>query len=232
MSKKPLSYPFEYFRKIWADIEEETRKKVGKKVFTWSEHISDWIDQWKELIEISTKKPNAKGKIILTEKDFQTHLFPRRATELFKNLLWIQNCVLSGAYHTAIHELRYLMEMMIQSYYLDTNYPEASIENKLWILKALEDFKPYPTGTTIIDRCNFGEKNKRKKDDLNKNELKDLYSKLSGYVHPSLTEMLSQYPYIGFNEELFDLCVEFSNDVMDTIYKLTEKWKEVMKLYF
>lgn len=28
---KPLSYPFEYLRKMWADTEEETRKRVVYK---------------------------------------------------------------------------------------------------------------------------------------------------------------------------------------------------------
>jgi hypothetical protein len=199
---------FYFFRGIWTKIEEETINKMKNKLFTWSEHITDWIMQCFEI----------------NEKFSTSHLFVTRSNDDFiKIFLWIQNCVVSGAYHTAIRELRYLLEMMIQAYFLDSKHPKATIETKIEILKALENLDRPITGGNFIDKTDLD----------NKKKLKELYKELSGYIHPSAIEIQSQSQLygIGFDEELFNLCVELSNEVMTAINEITEKWKEVMQSY-
>lgn len=209
----------------YQNVRNETMNKVGDKITTWREHLSKWSKKWVELFRVFFGHETKEFPFLNLRYAFGDELpqlFLRRSGELFKNLIWIQECVMSGAYHQAIRELRYILETMIQSYYLDTNHPHASGECKLEILKALESFKSYVTGTILIEQTDLD----------NKKKLKKLYKNLSGYVHPSPAEMQSQSAYTSFNEDLFDLCKEFSDEVMDAIYKISEKWKVVMQPYF
>lgn len=205
----------------WENVEKETRDKVELKFDTWSEHQIRWIEKWMEMQNnladsIHKKYGENEDAIKLIFGIQEDKLILRRGMELIDILLWIQKCLLSGAYHQAIRELRYALEIMVQSYYLDTRHPQASLRCKMEILKELEDLRKYLTGQTIIEKTDLD----------NKEELKGLYKNLSGFVHPSLKEIQSHNEHFQFefNEELFNLCVDFSNKVMDAIYNMAEKW--------
>jgi hypothetical protein len=210
--------------KLYKKAEEETTKEVGDKIANWRETINTWIRKWEEILflQYDPDVPVWFVKPLIWAKE-TTFLFRRRGIELFKNLYWIQKCVMSGAYHQAIREFRYSLEMMIQSYYLDTKYPIDSLEKKM---ETLQDLEPFPkkrlTGGKIIEKTDLD----------NKGELRTLYLKFCKFVHPTLTEIQSQSPEIEFNEDLFNECVDLSYKFMKAINEVIEKWKEVVLDYW
>jgi len=134
----------------------------------------------------------------------------------------------SGAYHSAIRELRYVLESAIQAYYVDKEHNGVPIECKLEIIKEIEHL----TGGRLIDKTDLKHKEK----------LKALYGDLCKYVHPSYKELepvISQgkvEPRIifTFDKELYLKSVEFMEKVFDVFTlallscsaKLSEKIKE------
>ncbi|WP_287588322.1 hypothetical protein [Candidatus Borrarchaeum sp.] len=210
---------FRDFRKTWEFVEEVTLENRQDKILTWFDFVSKWIAEWYKLMKFSEEQLGEEINIL--PKGGNTQLFLRRGIELFLNLTWIQNCVLSGAYHQAIRELRYSLETMIQSYYLDINHPEASLECKLEILKELADLDRPITAGNVIDKSKLD----------NKKKLKKLYKELSSYVHPSFTEIDSGVTTTMFRPKLFDLCLEFTNKVMNAIFNISKKWNEEMQKY-
>jgi len=210
------------FKEAYERVEKETMSKAGPKISTWINYIDEWINKHTELMQTFLKIPPTTKEFFILSEDI-TQLFLRRGVELFKNLYWILHCVLSGAYHQAIRELRHSLETMIQAYYFDTNHPQTSIEVKMGILKTLEDIEKYPTEKAIINATNLTQNQK--------DNLKQLYKDLSGYVHPSHTAIQSQYLHVDYNEDLLDKCEDFSKRVMDAIFELAENWIKTMPPY-
>ncbi|MDD2679078.1 MAG: hypothetical protein PHS81_04310 [Candidatus Nanoarchaeia archaeon] len=196
MTKKLI---FDDFDKLFTDVEKETnRKEEENRYYLWTEWYNNWIDLVKWLDEL------------IKEQRYES-LFFYRFLELNKQLLWIYKCVNSGAYHTAIRELRFVFESFIQAHYIDKEHPESEMECKLEIIKDKLIF-----GSKLIDNTKNLE---------NKNELKKLYSELSKYTHSSYEELkipikegkVDTSIIFTYDKELFDKCYIFTNKVMDTI---------------
>ena len=120
----------------------------------------------------------------------------------------INKCVRSGAYHTAIRELRFVFESFIHAYYIDKEHPDSKMVCKLEIIKEIE-------------KMLFGSKLIEKTDLKSKEKLKSLYSRLSKCIHSSYEELSagkSDQPFLSaYDKELFDKCYIFKNEVMDAI---------------
>lgn len=215
-----LAMDFEKFRQECERVTKETLDKRKEKIFTWIEHYNKLKREWYNLMPLTEKKLGW-GKSITIQEGAIHQLFVRHGYGLFTNLYWIQNFVISGADHQAIRELRLFIEMMIQSYYLDMEYPHETLEYKMKFLQKSERSGRPLTGGRFIGKTGL----------KNKTEIKKLYKTLSGYVHSSFTEITSRTSSVVFDEELFDLCVEFSDEVMDFIFAIAEEWKEHMQDY-
>ncbi len=197
MTKKLI---FDDFDKFFINVEKETNQKEEKnRYYLWTEWYSNWIDLFKWLDEL-TKERRYKS------------LFLYRFLELNRQLLWICKCVHSGAYPTAIRELRFVFESLTQAYYIDKEHPESKMECKLEIIKE-------------IDKFIFGSKLINSTDLENKNKLKKLYSELSKYIHSSYESLKSPIKegkvdtsiIFTYNKELFGECYIFTNRVMDMV---------------
>jgi len=198
MSKELVS---DYLNKFFMNVEKKTKEKEGKdRYFLWTEWYNSWIDLSKWLNGLP--------------KD---SLLVNRFLELNKNLLWINNSVLLGAYHQAIRELRFILEFIVQSYYIDEEHINTDINCKIEIIKEVE---------------------KRRFSDLisdiglkNKGELKGLYKKLCKFVHPSYREINTDAGSriaFWYDKELFDECYTLTNKIMDnTIFILIQFNKEI-----
>jgi hypothetical protein len=193
--------PFDFLNKFHGDIRNETREKVGVKYFTWSEWYGSLIDFTRGILKRTPKK------------DYSRYLFLNRLIEFNKLLLLLHELSVIGYYHSTIRELRYLFESALKSYYLDFN-TSYSLDKKI---KKAGKFR----FKNLV--------NKMVLEDDEKYKIKQIYKTLSGYVHPSTEEILSSYNDISyrvtyaFNEELFNLCVLSTNEVMDVVLFLALK---------
>lgn len=188
--------PFDFLNKLHDDIRNETREKVGSKYFTWSEWHSSLIDFTKGILNRTPKM------------DYSRYLFLNRLIEFNKLLLLLHELSVIGYYHSTIRELRYLLESALQSYYLDFN-TDYSFDEKIEKARKVYGIKKLV--------------NKMKIENNVKNKIGQIYRQLSDYVHPSTQEILSGYNDISyrvthaFNEELFNLCVSSTNEVLDIV---------------
>jgi len=172
---------------------KQNKKKKRIDIIFGQNCIVIWIDLF-EWFDIS-----------LNSNQFGLILF-NRMIELQKHLLWICKCVHSGAYHTAIRELRFILESVVQAYYMDKGHPDSNLECKIEIIKEIERL----VGGTLIDRTDL----------KNKDKLKKLYQKLCKYIHSSyeeLQEISHSKITFTYDKELFDKCYTFTNKVMDAI---------------
>lgn len=105
-----------------------------------------------------------------------------RYIELQKHLQILNFNILSGSYHQSIRELRFILETFIQTYYIDKNHPNSSINCKLEILKEIDLL----IGSRLIDKTDLGKY---------KNDIKKLYSDLSKHVHSSFEKLNPVFEY-------------------------------------
>ncbi len=203
ISKKLISNDFD---KLFLDVEKETIEKEEKRYYLWVEWYSNWIDFFKWF------------DILTDFNQFDSILF-NRLFELNKHLLWICKCVHSGTYHTAIRELRFIFESFVQAYYIDKEHPNSKLECKLEIIKEIDKL----IGGTLINKTNLE----------NKEKLRELYSKLSKYIHASyeeVQEMGNNHNKLisAYDKELFNKCYIFTNKVMDAIIFLLMSFEKRM----
>lgn len=192
---------FDFVVEKFQEICKETKQEIPiEDYYAWVEHHNNWIDLSMPFI-CSLSEFGKHNSVLLL-----------RFVELQKHLSLLHFGVLSGLYHQSIRELRYIMESIIQAYYIDSEHPEAMIECKLEIIKEIDRL----VGGRLIDRTDLG----------HKKEIKVLYSDLSKYVHSSFEEARSTIERgevdhrvtFAFNKDLFYKCLEFSNRVMDTSF--------------
>jgi hypothetical protein len=194
--------PFDILNKLHNKIRNETREKVGARYFTWSEWYSSLIDFTKAILNRTTKM------------DYSRYLFINRLIEFNKLLLLLHELSVVGYYHSTIRELRYLLESALQSHYLDFN-TSFSLDKKI------EEARKFYGLRNLVNKMEL-------ENDV-KHKIKQIYKTLSNYVHPSTKEILSSYNDISyrvtyaFNEELFNLCVSSTNEVLDIVSFLALK---------
>jgi|SRR6185312_3989466 len=191
----------ELLLKMQEEIRDETRNKVGDRITSWNEHYNNWIDLLGPVIMDSTKRNSENSMVIL------------RFIQLNRKIPWLLKNTIEGDYHQVIRELRFILESMIQAYYLDMEYQESDIERKLEIVKKSEKDS---YGSRLINKLSIN----------HKEEIKELYSTLSKYTHSSYKELesilrggkvgLSVASY--FDEELFNQCEVLTHRVMDVVY--------------
>jgi hypothetical protein len=184
---------------------KQTKKAATRQeVYTWIDHFNNWL---------GIVSPLSKH---LAEFDSLNSMVFFRAHEIMKNLGWMHACMLFGAYHSVIRELRYVLESMVQAYYLDYEHPNADMGCKLEIIKEIDKER----FSNLVDVIEIPEKQK----------IKVLYSDLSRYAHSSYEEigpalegdfisLLSRVSF-GFEKTMFKRCVEMTNRVMDVVYRV------------
>ena len=100
--------------------------------------------------------------------------------ELFRKSGHILFLSFNGLYRNAFHEIRYVLESVLQAYYIDKGHPEAEIIAKLEVLKEIEDKQEYHSGRLINKKLKIG----------NKTVLETEYKKLSKLIHPSHQQLV------------------------------------------
>lgn len=190
--------PSSILKNIFENAEKETFEK-GKDCFLCTEWYNNWIDIIRPILQVLFEEEKKKSLLIMRLFQFQ------------KDLLWINKSIFSGAYHTAIRELRYIFEYILQAYYIDMNHSDSNIECKLEIMKEMKLLH----GNRLIEELKIE----------NEDMLKKLYSNLSVFVHPSYKELstgeFGSRIAFGFDEELYNVCRELTNRTIDAIFYIT-----------
>ena len=151
-----------------------------------------------------------------------------RLVEAFRIFNWIKVCLTCGSYQSIFRELRFMLDGIAQACYIDLNHMEASLECKLEVYKALGEIGGF-IGSSLFDRIK-GLKEKQ--------EIKELYSELSRFVHPSIEEsrrriespppggVVDSLKFNMYDRELLDLAVEKCKQVGSLLVSIDNHFVE------
>jgi hypothetical protein len=131
--------------------------------------------------------------------------------ELFRNLHNTVFLCACGLYKNAYHNLRYALEFIVQSYYIDMAYPDSDFEVRINVLAQIENNRKY-RGTPLLKKLN-----------LNRILEKDIiseYNKLHKKVHSTYKQFL--YTAYHFMDDRYHAMYLDCKEVSD-IYKATVK---------
>jgi hypothetical protein len=155
-----------------------------------------------------------------------------RLVEAFRIFNWIKVCLACGSYQSVFRELRFMIDGIAQACYIDLNHIEASLESKLEVYKALEEMGGL-IGGALFDRIKG----------LNrKQELKDVYSELSRFMHPSIEEsrarvgtppaekVVDSLKFVRYNQGLLDQAIDKCRQVWSSLIFVNDHFvKECLK---
>jgi hypothetical protein len=151
-----------------------------------------------------------------------------RLVEAFRIFNWIKVCLTCGSYQSVFRELRFMLDGIAQACYIDLNHIEASLESKLEVYKALGEIGGF-IGSSLFDRI---------KGFKEKQEIKELYSELSKFVHPSIEEsrrriespppggVVDSLKFNKYDRELLGLAVEKCKQVGSLLVSIDNHFVE------
>jgi len=180
--KSTFSKMFEVFEKCC----EESNRKCSSETKTLRNFVYD--------------STGILSHAMAREKYFAT-LMEMRIVEV--NLLMIQIVFLSlsGMYRSAFHNIRYILESVVQSVYIDSRHKNSSLRTKIEILKEVEDKRDYRVPNLISKLENLG----------HKEDLAVQYKRLSQMIHPSHRSVIEVLQLMRNPPEFFPIdCKEIS----------------------
>ncbi len=111
---------------------------------------------------------------LVPSERFRISLMEIRIVELARLLIHIVFLTMSGLYRNAFDNIRYILESMVQSLYIDSRHPSSGLRARIEILKEIEDKREY-RAISLIDKLEID----------HKDALKKQYKNLSQIIHPS-----------------------------------------------
>jgi len=202
---------FERMISIFRSVYEETRKHRGWLL--WRKFDLFVVDVHNLIVDRYKDKMPPKS---LTES-----LTYQRILDLIKTAWLITFNVYSGAYRSAMRNLRFILEALIQAYYLDKKFPYTFATEKF---EYADVNKLY--GTRLMRKARMPR------------NIRALYQKLCKYVHSSkeelehIDEILMEKGTIDttfvFDEDLFEKCRQLTMDSIDAIsYVIIKAFPEI-----
>lgn len=207
----------DFERTVFGHALERTFAKRGREALEWSQHVDNIIDLWGTVLDANshTKLNSVVGF---------------RAMELFRNMLWVQQSALHGAYQAAIRELRYSLEAMVHAVVVDGRLPEAPMEEKFLEIENLDGLirrrkESIKTGFLAADISDVYD---------------GLYKELSKYAHATPEELrhvlvdgdVGSRVVFDYEPKLFDLTRDLSRRTMDVIlYLILTRFPEDAKTF-
>lgn len=198
----------------WGELRRETieqlRDREALKIIDF--HANNWIDivKW-----ISSKY----------KREEQMNIVIFQFSRLFKEIYWLQFLFHTGNYPTAYRNLRYILEMICQAYYIDTKYPTLTLDDQ--IEKATE-IEERVFGWNVISSALCRVFNKTDKE--TRARFKPLWDDLNEYAHPSARQMdlvaeqdFSALVTDSFNESLARGLLIVTDKVFDIVYAVVLK---------
>ena len=161
--------------------------------------------------------------MMISFSKISSSLIPARVLDSVKTMQLIGFEIHSGAYRSAIRNLRFLLESMILAYYMDKKYPDIDALDKM----GLDEVDRLTRYDLIVVKCGFSE------------AVYQLFRDLSQYAHSTKEEreiLANQLIDEGtipvifrFEEWLFKKCFNLTIDVMDVfVYVVLEIFPEII----
>jgi hypothetical protein len=205
--EKSLSKLYE----TWVSVEQETLRCLGNKT---SLHLIDFHGN--NCINISkwiTTKYTRGHQLTVTFVQF---------IRLIKELHWLQFVFNHANYPMVYRELRYVLEMMSQAWYIESIYPDLHLDGQIEHIMEMEE-KIF--GWKLV-RMVFSQVLNIDNSDIEKN-LKPTWILLNKHVHSSAKQMsivanedFSSFVTDSFNDNLARATLAVADEVFDLIYTL------------
>lgn len=183
-------------------------------------HANNWIDivRW-----ISSKYSKEEQMNIV---NFQFH-------RLFKEIYWLQFLFHYGNYPVIYRNLRYILELICQAYYIDSKYNSLSLDEQI---KKTNEIEEETYGWRIVQHVLSDIMNSDEQYILS--NFKQLWKYLNKHAHPSGKQMdivamedFSSLVTDSFNENLARYTLRTTNKIFDIvnmiIFKKFPRIKEV-----
>ncbi|MFW9996494.1 MAG: hypothetical protein ACFFD4_30905 [Candidatus Odinarchaeota archaeon] len=142
-----------------------------------------------------------------------------RTIEYFGQVNGIFLSIISGLYHQAMREMRFLIESWVLAYYIDKKYPLDTLKEKIEV----DDDSTNLYGNRLLARVFGPEKSD------NKTKFQKIVNELNKVVHPSKKE-LKRYiksvdgtftgPQFFYQKEMVDRCLVLLREVHDLLMLL------------
>lgn len=140
-------------------------------------------------------------------------------SRLFKEIYWLQLLFHHGNYPIIYRNLRYLLELIAQAYYVDSQHPNLSLDEKMEKTKEMEELV---YGWRLVKGvlCEALDSN----EESVRSNFKPLWDYLNKHVHPSAkqmdivaTEDFSSLLTDSFNENLARDVLTATNEIFDLV---------------
>lgn len=206
----------------WRSVRRETIDGLGEKeaLKIIDFHANNWIDimGW-----ISSRY----------QRDEQMNIVSFQFSRVFKEIYWLQYLFLAGNYPTMYKNLRFLWEMMAQAHYVDSQYPNLSLDEQFAKARLIENHTQswniiQPTLCSVL----------RESGNKIVYQFKPLWSELNRYVHPSVKQLdmiaeedFSSLVTDSFHEALAKEVLKVTDSVLDLVNAIVlRKFKRVSEL--
>jgi hypothetical protein len=189
------------------DVRRETIETLGKDAAL---HIINYqTGNWIDIINWISQKYD--------QKDLNNMVY-LQFTRIFKETIWLQFLFHSANYPLIYRNLRYLLEMMAQAYYIDMKYPKANLDEQFEkIIKIEDNIHGWNLVQSVLARILHSgggisedlKSNQDQSPETIKEEFHQIWIYLNKHAHPSAAQMN------------FDLTLEkdFSTLVTDSFSK-------------
>lgn len=192
-------------------IRRETITRLGNKdaLHIIDFHVNNWIDisKW-----IYSEYSVEEQKIVY----FQFF-------RLLKEIYWLQLLFFMGNYPVSYRNLRYILELISQAYYINQEYPDLTLDEQIGKIKGIEE-KIYGLNIVQSTLC------KILPNEYIQTEIKSLWIYLNKHAHPSAlqmdrvaTEDFSSLLIDSFNENLARDVLKTTNEIFDLVYSIIFK---------
>lgn len=152
---------------------------------------------------------------------------------LFKEIHWLQFLFHNANYPVVYRNLRYVLEMIAQAYYVDCKYPALTLDEQTGKIMEMEEkvFGWKLVKAVLHPILNLDEKDFEEK-------FRPTWTYLNKHVHPSAKQMdivveedFSSLVTDSFNENLARETLEVVDEIFDLIYVMVlEKFSRVKEL--
>ena len=196
----------------WPSVREETIHRLGDQtaLHLIDFHGSNWIDitGW-----ITTEYSR--------EEQFTITFF--QFVRLIKELHWLQFLFNHANYPVIYRNLRYILEMMSQAWYVEWEYPKLHLNEQIKKIMEIENKNIFGwklVGTVFSQILNIDDEEAEEK-------LKPTWTLLNKHVHPSAKQMnmvaeedFSSLVTDSFNDKLARAILTVADEVFDLVYAL------------
>ncbi len=222
---------------ILKSVREETTKHLGDE--DANQIIRFHSNNWTDITHWIFSNYNFKEE--------QMNVVSFQYSRLFKELYWLHILFHNGNYPMVYRNLRYILEMICQAYYVDSKYPDLFLDGQLEKMKEIEE-KVYGWRLVETVLCEILDRNNQQI----QSNFKPLWNHLNKHVHPSGKQMdivaledIESLMRDSFNENLARDALRTTDEIFDIVkmiifkkfpkikeeglkYKFRDKWEQYL----